>query len=83
MNPSKTMVRNAFKVSHSTQDKILDHKSDLDVKDHKLLLFQEVTGLISTWCTSIVEAAEWDFEEALKLFLRKNEANEIPDIAFA
>ncbi|EDV40464.1 uncharacterized protein Dana_GF10521 [Drosophila ananassae] len=83
MNPSKTMVRNAFKVSHLTHDKILDHKSELDVKDHKLLLFQEVTGLISTWCTSIVEAAEWDFEEALKLFLKKNEANEIPDIAFS
>ncbi|KAH8259653.1 hypothetical protein KR026_008245, partial [Drosophila bipectinata] len=83
MNPSKMMVRNAFKVSHSTQDENSSHKSDLDVKDHKLLLFQEVTGLISTWCTSIVEAAEWDFEEALKLFLKKNEANEIPDIAFA
>nr|6OPF_A Chain A, Nuclear RNA export factor 2, Panoramix fusion [Drosophila melanogaster]6OPF_B Chain B, Nuclear RNA export factor 2, Panoramix fusion [Drosophila melanogaster]6OPF_D Chain D, Nuclear RNA export factor 2, Panoramix fusion [Drosophila melanogaster]6OPF_F Chain F, Nuclear RNA export factor 2, Panoramix fusion [Drosophila melanogaster] len=58
-------------------------EDSLDVKDHKLLLFQEVTGLISTWVTSIVEEADWDFERALKLFIQKNADHEIPDLAFA
>jgi len=53
------------------------------VKDHKLLLLQEVTGLISTWVTSIVEEADWDYERALKLFIQKNADHEIPDLAFA
>jgi len=58
-------------------------EDSLDVKDHKLLLLQEVTGLISTWVTSIVEEADWDYERALKLFIQKNADHEIPDLAFA
>ncbi|XP_016980704.1 nuclear RNA export factor 2 isoform X2 [Drosophila rhopaloa] len=85
MKPSNNMIRNAFSVNYpnpSERECTLEEDS-LDVKDHKLILFQEVTGLISTWCTSIVEEAEWDFERAMKLFIQKNEDNEIPDLAFA
>ncbi|XP_017128516.1 nuclear RNA export factor 2 isoform X2 [Drosophila elegans] len=83
MKPSSSMIKNAFSVNYpDPSDRLLEEDS-LDVKDHKLLLFQEVTGLISTWCTSIVEEAEWDFERALKLFIQKNADKEIPDVAFA
>ncbi|KAH8364479.1 hypothetical protein KR084_007260 [Drosophila pseudotakahashii] len=83
MSPSKNMTRNAFSVHYPDPSERSVEKDCLDVKDHKLLLFQEVTGLISTWCTSIVEQADWDFERALKLFVQKNADQEIPDFAFA
>ncbi|EDW41772.1 nuclear RNA export factor 2 [Drosophila sechellia] len=82
-NPSKTAIRNAFSVNFPDLSKRQVEEDSLDVKDHKLLLFQEVTGLISTWVTSIVEEADWDFERALKLFIQKNADHEIPDLAFA
>ncbi|KAH8378751.1 hypothetical protein KR009_001212 [Drosophila setifemur] len=84
MNPSNNMIRHAFKVIYPVKKDAPPAEEDsLDVKDHKLILFKEVTCLISTWCTSIVEEAEWDFERALMLFIQKNVNNEIPDIAFA
>ncbi|XP_070070517.1 nuclear RNA export factor 2 [Drosophila takahashii] len=82
-SPSKNMIRNAFSVHYPDPSERTVKEDCLDVKDHKLLLFQEVTGLISTWCTSIVEQADWDFERALKLFVQKNADQEIPDFAFA
>ncbi|XP_033157980.1 nuclear RNA export factor 2 isoform X2 [Drosophila mauritiana] len=82
-NPSKTAIRNAFSVNFPDLSERQVEEDSLDVKDHKLLLFQEVTGLISTWVTSIVEEADWDFERALKLFIQKNADHEIPDLAFA
>lgn len=82
-NPSKIMIQNAFSVHYPDPSERSVEEDSLDVKDHKLLLFQEVTGLISTWCTSIVEEAEWNFERALKIFIQKNAASEIPSIAFA
>ncbi|XP_017043386.1 LOW QUALITY PROTEIN: nuclear RNA export factor 2 [Drosophila ficusphila] len=83
MRPSTNMIRNAFSVQYPDPSEHPREDDSLDVKDHKLLLFQEVTGLISTWCTSIVEQADWDFERALKLFIQKNQDQEIPDLAFA
>ncbi|XP_017029925.1 nuclear RNA export factor 2 [Drosophila kikkawai] len=82
MNPSQKMIRSAFKVNYPdhTAEK---EKDSVDTKDYKLLIFQEITGLISPWCTSIVEQADWDLERALKLFIQKNAANEIPDQAIA
>ncbi|XP_017081163.2 nuclear RNA export factor 2 isoform X2 [Drosophila eugracilis] len=83
LNPSKNMIRKAFSVSYPDSSERPVEEDSLDVKDHKLLLFQEVTGLTSPWCTSIVEQAEWDFERALKLFIKKNADHEIPDLAFS
>lgn len=83
MNPSSNMIRHAFKVTYPDRRERSVEKDSVDVKDHKLLMFQEITGLISTWCTSIVEQADWDLERALKLFIQKNAANEIPDKAIA
>ncbi|EDW94831.1 nuclear RNA export factor 2 [Drosophila yakuba] len=83
MNPSKTLMRTAFSVNYPDSSERHVEEDSLDVKDHKLLLFQEVTGLISTWVTAIVEEADWDFERALKLFIQKNADHEIPDLAFA
>jgi len=76
------MIQNAFSVHYPDPSERSVEEDSLDVKDHKLLLFQEVTGLISTWCTSIVEEAEWNFERALKIFIQKNAASELKSAGF-
>ncbi|KAH8296249.1 hypothetical protein KR054_003636 [Drosophila jambulina] len=83
MNPSHKMIKSAFKVSYQDDRERSAEKDSVDAKDYKLLMFQEITGLISTWCTAIVEQADWDLERALKLFIQKSAANEIPDQAIA
>ncbi|KAH8286911.1 hypothetical protein KR018_009044, partial [Drosophila ironensis] len=83
MNPSSNMIKNAFKVERPMKKEPSADENSVDVKDHKLRLFQEVTGLINTWCTMIVEEAGWDFEKALRLFVKKAKDKQIPDQAFA
>lgn len=81
MNPSPKQQRDAFKFVELPLDQELEET--VDVKEHKLYIFQEITGLRPKWCTRIVqEEANWDFQLALEQFLRMETANELPDEAF-
>ncbi|XP_017140758.1 nuclear RNA export factor 2-like isoform X3 [Drosophila miranda] len=84
MNPSRKQLEGAFKVCPLPKDRLMAPASEdsLDAKSHKLILFQQLTGLTSPWCTRIVESAEWNFERATKMFLEMKENREIPELAF-
>ncbi|EDW68602.1 nuclear RNA export factor 2 [Drosophila virilis] len=85
MNPSPKQQRDAFKFVELPMDQELSMpvEETVDVKEHKLYIFQEITGLRPKWCTRIVqEEANWDFQLALEQFLRMETANELPDDAF-
>jgi len=87
MNPTKKQERDAFKFGTLPKDATAeedDNDQSVDVKEHKLLIFQEITGLRPRWCTRIVqEEANWDFDLALEQFLRMESNMELPDDAFA
>ncbi|XP_034480593.1 nuclear RNA export factor 2 [Drosophila innubila] len=87
MNPTKKQERDAFKFSELPNEATVKDENEedsVDVKEHKLLLFQEITGLRPRWCTRIVqEEANWNFELALEQFLRMESDKELPNDAFA
>ncbi|KAL7733734.1 hypothetical protein ACLKA6_011466 [Drosophila palustris] len=89
MNPTKKQERDAFKFCEllnetNAKENEGEGEDSVDVKEHKLLLFQEITGLRSRWCTRIVqEEANWDFKLALEQFLRMESDKELPNDAFA
>ncbi|SPP87113.1 nuclear RNA export factor 2 [Drosophila guanche] len=84
MNPSRHQLKSAFKVCPLPDVRLMTPASEdsIDAKNDKLIIFLELTGLTSPWCTRIVETAEWDFELATKLFLDMVEKKELPDSAF-
>ncbi|KAH8395304.1 hypothetical protein KR222_008569, partial [Zaprionus bogoriensis] len=85
MNPTKKQERDGFRFYELPKEPpSVEQEDNVDVKEHKLHIFQEITGLRPRWCTRIVqEEADWNFERALEQFLRMEAANELPDDAFA
>ncbi|TDG48043.1 hypothetical protein AWZ03_005460 [Drosophila navojoa] len=82
MNPTPKQERDAFKV---VKPRELEPEPDdsLEVKEHKLHILQEITGLRPKWCTRILqEEADWDMRSALKQFVKLDEQNKLPDEAF-
>ncbi|XP_017861198.1 PREDICTED: nuclear RNA export factor 2 [Drosophila arizonae] len=82
MNPTPKQLRDAFKVVKPPEVEP-EPDDSLDVKEHKLHIFQEITGLRPKWCTRILqEEANWSIRSALHQFLQLDEKNELPDEAF-
>ncbi|KAH8302090.1 hypothetical protein KR044_002693, partial [Drosophila immigrans] len=87
MNPTRKQTRDGFKFCELPSQVTVKEEPDndsVDVKEHKLIIFQEVTGLRPRWCTRIMqEEANWDFEMALQKFLEMESSEDLPDDAFA
>ncbi|XP_060654298.1 nuclear RNA export factor 2 [Drosophila nasuta] len=87
MNPTRKQARDGFKFCELPSQVTVkqEHEEDsVDVKEHKLIIFQEITGLRPRWCTRIVqEEANWNFEVALQKFLEMQSGDELPNDAFA
>ncbi|KAH8365796.1 hypothetical protein KR093_004449, partial [Drosophila rubida] len=87
MNPTKKQTRDGFKfceLPNKVEVKEECVEDSVDVKEHKLIIFQEITGLRPRWCTRIVqEEANWDFDVALEKFIELESGNDLPDDAFA
>ncbi|XP_030380200.1 nuclear RNA export factor 2 [Scaptodrosophila lebanonensis] len=84
MKASTKQTKTSFKLDayfNNGMD-VKDEEESVDVKEHKLLLFQEITGLLQVWCTRCLEDANWNFEEALKNFLKMEASNELSDNSF-
>lgn len=82
MNPTSKQLRDAFKVVRPPEMD-LEPEETLDVKEHKLIIFQEITGLRPKWCTRILqEEANWSVRSALHQFIQLDERKALPDEAF-
>ncbi|KNC26297.1 Nuclear RNA export factor 2 [Lucilia cuprina] len=79
--PTATQTKIAFKYFKS-EDKSKKDELTLNDKEALLVMFQEATSLKSIWCTRCLDEANWNFENALEIFLQLSEKKEIPDTAF-
>uniref|UniRef100_A0A1I8MGK3 Leucine Rich repeat protein n=1 Tax=Musca domestica TaxID=7370 RepID=A0A1I8MGK3_MUSDO len=80
-NPTPNQTKIAFKYFKNIQSAKKDEITVAD-KEALLVMFQEATALKSIWCTRCLEEANWNFTQALEVFVKLCEKKEVPDAAF-